>query len=308
MSMVKQAKKFLFDKEKRTIFLAQHGKYKNMSDEEFLKMQFKNVFGYELDLDDPKTYSEKLQWLKLYDRNPLYTKLVDKYEVKRIVAEKIGEQYIIPTLGVWDSFEEIDFDKLPNQFVLKCTHDSGGLVICTDKAGLDKNKARKKIEKCLRNDYYMQNREWPYKNVPRRIIAEKYMVDESGVELKDYKFFCFDGSAKAMFIATDRIDPNTETKFDFYDMSFNHLPFTNGHPNSDKTIAKPKSFDKMIELAEKLSVGMPQSRIDFYDINGQVYFGEITFFHWSGFKKFEPNEWDRTFGDWIKLPSKRIEE
>ena len=306
--MVKQAKKFLFDKEKRTIFLAQHGKYKNMSDEEFLKMQFKNVFGYELDLDDPKTYSEKLQWLKLYDRNPLYTKLVDKYEVKRIVAEKIGEQYIIPTLGVWDSFEEIDFDKLPNQFVLKCTHDSGGLVICTDKAGLDKNKARKKIEKCLRNDYYMQNREWPYKNVPRRIIAEKYMVDESGVELKDYKFFCFDGSAKAMFIATDRIDPNTETKFDFYDMSFNHLPFTNGHPNSDKTIAKPKSFDKMIELAEKLSVGMPQSRIDFYDINGQVYFGEITFFHWSGFKKFEPNEWDRTFGDWIKLPSKRIEE
>ena len=308
MSLVKQAKKFLFDKEKRTIFLAQHGTYKNMSDEDFLKMQFKNVFGYDLNLDNPKTYSEKLQWLKLYDRNPLYTKLVDKYEVKKIVADIIGEQYIIPTLGVWDTFDEIDFDKFPDQFVLKCTHDSGGLVICNYKAGFDKNKARKKIEKCLKNDYYMQNREWPYKNVPRRIIAEKFMVDESGTELKDYKYFCFDGSVKAMFIASDRMNTNTETKFDFYDMDFNHLPFTNGHPNSDKTIAKPKSFDKMIELAEKLSVGMPQSRIDFYDINGQVYFGEITFFHWSGFKKFEPNEWDRTFGDWIKLPSKRIEE
>nr|WP_289130582.1 ATP-grasp fold amidoligase family protein [uncultured Clostridium sp.] len=273
-----------------------------MSDEKFLKKQFKNVFGYELDLENPITYSEKLQWLKLFDRNPKYTKLVDKYEVKKIIAEMIGDEYIIPTIGVWDKFDEIDFTKLPQQFVLKCTHDSGGLVICKDKNEFNIKKAKKKIEKCLKNDYYMQNREWPYKNVKPRIIAEEYMVDESGYELKDYKIFCFNGEAKAMFIASDRSNPKEETKFDFYDMNFNHLPFENGHPNSKKEIKKPESLELMTKLAETLSVELPQARIDFYDINGKVYFGEITFFHWSGFKKFEPKEWDEIFGGWIKLP------
>ena len=183
--------------------------------------------------------------------------MVDKYEVKKYVASKIGEEHIIKTLGVWDHFDDIDFAQLPNQFVLKCTHDSGGLVICTDKSKLDLAAAKKKIEKSLKNDYYMQNREWPYKNVKRRIIAEEYMVDESGYELKDYKIFAFDGEAKAMFIASDRTNPNEETKFDFFDMDFNHLPFTNGHPNSKEwdKIKRPKGLDEMKKYAEILSKG-----------------------------------------------------
>lgn len=301
MNIFKGIKVFLSDKEKRTIFLAQHGFYNLMSDDKFLCMQFKNVFGYDLDLENPKTYSEKLQWLKLYDRNKYYVELVDKEKVKEIVADKIGQEYIIPTLGVWNKFENINFEQLPNQFVLKCTHDSGGLIICTDKNKLNVRKARKKMNKSLKNNYYMQNREWPYKNVPRKIIAEQYMVDESGYELKDYKFFCFDGKVKAMFIASDRESDSEETKFDFFDSEFNKLPFTNGHPNSKKQFIKPKTFDEMKMLAEKLSKGLPQARIDFYDVNGKVYFGEITFFHWSGFKKFNPPIWDKKFGEWIDL-------
>lgn len=302
--LLKKINIFLFNKEKRTIFLAQKGFYKNLSDEAFLKKQFRNVFEYELNLDNPITYNEKLQWLKLYDQNPKYTKLVDKYEVKSIVSEIIGKEHIIPTLGVWDKFEDINFNKLPQQFVLKCTHDSGGLVICRDKSKLDIKKAKRKIEKCLKNNYYIQNREWPYKNVKPRIIAEEYMSDESGEDLKDYKFFCFMGKAKAMFIASDRNNSTEETKFDFYDMDFNHLPFINGHPNSKQDIKRPNSLNLMKELAEQLTIELPQARVDFYDINGNVYFGEITFFHWSGFKKFEPKEWDRKFGEWIKLPIK----
>lgn len=276
--------------------------FDKMGDERYLRLKYRVNMGKKLNLNNPQTYNEKLQWLKLYDRKDIYTTMVDKYAVKDYVAKIIGEDYMIPTLGVWNSFDEINFDKLPEQFVLKCTHDSGGLVICTDKTKLDKETARKKIEKCLKTDYYRYAREWPYKNVPRKIIAEEFMVDESGTELKDYKFFCFDGEVKAMFIASDRSDSNVETKFDFFDRDFNHLPFTNGHPNSDKEIKKPQGFDKMVELAEKLSEGLPQARIDFYDIYGQVYFGEITFFHWSGMTPFKPEKWDYTFGSWIRLP------
>lgn len=301
-NVIKKCFDVLKNKKKRTILLTQHGFFRNMTDEDFLKMQFRNVFGYELNLENPKTYNEKLQWLKLYDRRPEYTMMVDKYKVKEYVASLIGEDHIIKTLGIWTRFADIDFDKLPNQFVLKCTHDSGGLVICTDKEKLDIAAAKRKIEKSLANDYYMQNREWPYKNVKRRIIAEEYMVDESGYELKDYKFFAFDGTVQAMFIASDRMSKKEETKFDFFDMEFNHLPFTNGHPNSQHPIKKPNSFEEMKHYAEVLSKGIPEARIDFYDINGQVYFGEITLFHWSGFERFEPQEWDRKFGDWIRLP------
>ena len=293
---------FCTNKEKRTVFLSQHGFFHKMSDEEFIKMQFKNVFGYNIDLNNPITYNEKLQWLKLNDRKPIYTKLVDKYEVKNVIGKMIGEEYIIPTLGIYDDFNEINFEKLPDQFVIKCTHDSGGNVICKDKSKLNLSKAKRKIEKSLKNNYYWQNREWPYKDVKPRIIIEKYMEDESGYELKDYKFFCFDGKMQAMFIATDRGSNKEETKFDFYDKDFRYLPFTNGHPNSNIIIEKPKSYEKMIMLAEKISKGIPQVRVDFYDIDGKIYFGEVTFFHWSGFKKFEPKEWDKIFGDWIKLP------
>lgn len=269
-----------------------------LPDEKFLKLRYRLEMGKRLNLENPQSFNEKLQWLKLYDRNPEYTKMVDKYAVREYIAEKIGEEYLIPLLGVWDSFDEIDFDKLPNQFVLKCTHDSGGLVICKDKSQLDIAAAKKKINKCLKRNFYYLSREWPYKNVKPRIIAEKFMVDESGTELKDYKLFCFNGEPKALFVATDR--PH-DTKFDFFDMEFNHLPFTNGHPNAVKEIKKPEGLSEMAELAKKLSKGMKQVRIDFYDINGKVYFGEITFFHWSGMVPFEPEEWDYKLGDMIKL-------
>ncbi|PGL72700.1 ATP-grasp fold amidoligase family protein [Bacillus sp. AFS055030] len=269
----------------------------------YLKLLYKNRMKKKLELTNPQTYNEKLQWLKLYNRRPEYTMMVDKFRVKEYVASVIGEDYIIPTLGIWERFDDIDFDKLPNQFVLKCTHDSGGLVICKDKTKLDKAKAKKQIERCLKRKYFLNTREWPYKDVLPRIIAEKYMDDESGNGLNDYKFFAFDGIVKAMYIATDR-GADTETCFDYFDRDFVHLPFRNGYSNSQKKLVKPENYEKMIELAERLSRDMPHARIDFYNINGKVYFGEITFYHWSGMKPFEPQEWDYKFGDWINLPKR----
>ena len=274
-----------------------------MDDKKYLQKLYKAAFGKELDWDNPQTFNEKLQWLKLYDRKPIYTTMVDKYEVKKYVAEKIGEEYIISTLGVWDNFDDIDFDKLPDQFVLKCTHDSGGLVICKDKRKLDIATAKKKMEKALRTSFYSEFREWPYKDVKPRIIAEQYMADESG-GLIDYKFFCFDGVPRIMFIATDRENPNEETKFDFFDMDFNHLDIRNGHPNAKLPPRKPKRFELMKQLASKLSNGIPHVRVDMYEVNGKVYFGELTFYHWGGVVKFEPDSWDKILGDWLVLPRK----
>lgn len=275
-----------------------------VSDKTFLSIRYRLCLGKKLDFDHPKTYNEKLQWLKLHDHNEEYHLLVDKYEVKKKVAERIGSDHIIPTLGVWDSFDAIDFSSLPGRFVLKCTHDSGGVVICKDKSIFDLDKARKKMNKCLKRNYFGINREWPYKDIRPRIIAEQYMEDESGFELKDYKFFCFDGTPKLLFIACDRCKQNEETKFNFYDMDFRFLPFTNGHPNAPSgKITKPKGFDEMRQLAAILSKGLPHARIDFYDINGKVFFGEITFFHWSGLMPFNPPEWDEKIGKLIKLPT-----
>ena len=272
-----------------------------MPDIMYLKIQYRLALHKKLNLDTPVTFNEKIQWLKLYDRKPEYTMMVDKYAVRKFIADTIGEAYSIPLVGgPWNSFDEIDFEKLPNQFVLKCNHDSGGLVICKDKTRFDKNAACKKIRKSLRRNFYWANREWPYKNVKPCIIAEQYMVDDSGYELRDYKFFCFDGIPKVMFIATDRSGHNS-TKFDFFDMDFNHLPLTNGHPCADKTPEKPKCFDEMIRLARILSKGIKQVRVDFYEISGKVYFGEMTFSHWGGKVPFKPEEWDYKFGEWIKI-------
>ena len=282
----------------------QRGWLNPLPDKFFLKLIFRVRMGKKLNLKHPKTFSEKLQWLKLYDRRPEYTDMVDKYEAKRYVAERIGAQYIIPTLGVWDRFEDIDFDALPDRFVLKCTHDSGGLVICRDKKTLNKEVARVKIERSLARNYYIHGREWPYKNVKPRILAEKYMEDTKTAELRDYKFFCFDGVAKALFIATERQKAGAEVKFDFFDMDFKHLEFRQGHPNASVLPEKPEKFDEMRELAEKLAKGIPQLRVDFYEVNGKTYFGELTFSHFGGMMPFEPKEWDTTFGDWIKLPEK----
>ncbi|WP_065220242.1 MULTISPECIES: ATP-grasp fold amidoligase family protein [Butyricimonas] len=272
----------------------------SLPDKLYLMIIFRRRMGYWTDFNNPKSFSEKLQWLKLYNRKPIYTTMVDKYAVKEYVSAIIGEEYIIPTLGIWNSFDEIDFDKLPNQFVLKCTHDSGGLVICKDKNKLDRTAANVKISKSLKTDYYKVWREWPYKNVPKKIIAEQYMEDSSTSELCDYKFFCFDGEVKAMYVATDR-QRRKEPYFDFFDENYNHLPFKQGHPNSPTLPCKPVCFEKMKELAKKLSQGIVHARIDFYEVDGKVFFGEITLFHFSGIVPFEPAEWDLKFGEYIRL-------
>lgn len=275
-----------------------------LSDKCYLKLYYRARLHKKLNLDNPQTYNEKLQWLKLYNRKPEYTIMVDKLAAKDYVASIIGDEFIIPTIAVYDSVDEIDFEKLPNQFVLKCTHDSGGVVICKDKCSLDIEAAKQKLKKGLESRFDAYTREWPYRDVTPRILAEEYKVDESGVELKDYKWFCFDGQPKALFIATDRGNPTEDTKFDFFDMDFNLLPFTNGHPHSKKEIKKPCGFETMKEIASLLSQNIPHVRVDLYDINGKIYFGELTFFHWSGFVPFDPEEWDYIFGSWIKLPQK----
>ena len=273
-----------------------------MSDEKYLKRIFKMRLGYDLDLDNPQTFNEKLQWLKIHDRKPEYTLMADKYEAKKYAAKIIGEEHIIPTLGVYNNFDEINFDELPEQFVLKCNHDSGSIVIVRDKNNFDKAHARKFLNKKLKRNYFWTGREWPYKDIKPKIIAEQYMEDSVTHDLRDYKFFTFDGVAKAMFIATDRQNPNEETKFDFYDMDFKHLDFRHGHPNANIKIARPEKFDEMRELAEKLSAKLPQLRVDFYEVNGKIYFGELTFSHNMGMVAFEPFEWDKKFGEWITLP------
>ncbi|MDO4940302.1 MAG: ATP-grasp fold amidoligase family protein [Erysipelotrichaceae bacterium] len=272
-------------------------------DKLYLQLKYFYRFHKFPNLKNPKTYNEKLQWLKLNDRNPIYTTMADKYEAKQYVSKIIGDKYIVPTYGVWDKFEDIDFDKLPNQFVLKCTHDSGGIVICKDKNKLDISKAKEKINKSLNTNYYYHSREWPYKNIKPRIIVEKYMEDESGA-LTDYKFFSFDGETKALYVATDR-QSSEETKFDFYDDKFNHLDLVNSHPNSLKENKKPKQFEEMISLANKLSKGYPHIRVDFYEVNNEIYFGELTFYHMSGFQPFYPEKWDYTFGEWINLKNEK---
>ncbi len=293
-------KKILINPALLFLTLGQRGWFNWIPDEIYLKIAYLIKMGRMLHLDSPVTFNEKLQWLKLHDRRPEYTMMVDKYEVKEYVASIIGREHIIPTLGIWDRFDDIDFDQLPDRFVLKCTHDSGGLVICKNKSKLDINDARKKINRSLKHNFFWGQREWPYKDVKPRVIAEQYMEDETG-ELRDYKFFCFDGEVKALFIASDRTK-DVDTKFDFFDENFNHLPFTNGHPNAEVPPSKPVCFEEMKSLASILSKEIPQVRVDFYEIRGKVYFGEMTFFHWSGMTPFVPEEWDYKFGSWIKLP------
>ena len=268
-----------------------------LSDETYLKIMYWKNLNKKLDLRNPKSFNEKLQWLKLYDRKPEYTTMVDKYAVKQYVAEKIGDQYIIPNLGVWDSFDEIDFNMLPNQFVLKCTHDSGGVVICKDKSTLDIEAAKSKIERSLKNNYSMRSREWPYKNVKPRIIAEAYMEDDQTEELRDYKLYCFAGKVKMLLIVTER--GKGSTKGDYFDRDGKHLDLTWGFPHANVEPKIPECFDKMIQLAELLASDIKDVRVDFYYINGKIYFGEITFFDGSGFQKIEPYEWDLRLGSWI---------
>lgn len=270
-------------------------------DKMFLKIQYKSVFGKKLNLKNPKTFNEKLQWLKLYDRNPEYCKFVDKYEVKKYISEKIGEQYIIPTLGVWDKFEDIDFDLLPNQFVLKCTHDSGSVVICRDKANFDISAAKKKIESKLSSNLFWHGREWPYKNVKPRIIAEEYMEDASSEDLKDYKFYCFNGEPRFLYLSHG-LSNHATGRISYLTLDWEREPFKrNDFAPFEDLPPKPANYELMIEFCKQLSKDIPFLRVDFYDINGQLYFGELTFFPGSGFTKFEPVEWDEKIGDWLDI-------
>lgn len=265
--------------------------------------------GHWIDWKNPKTFTEKLQWLKVYDYKPEYTQMVDKLAAKDYVAARIGEEYIIPTLGVWNRVEDIDWDALPNQFVLKTTHGGGGcgVVICLDKAKFDKAKAIKKLEISMRTNAGQTYRERPYLNVPRKIIAEKFMAERKtygkpvNKDLPDYKFFCFDGEPKYCQVIRDR---STKETIDFYDMEWQHMPFVGLNPvakNGLNPVARPLHLDNMIEICRKLSAGMKFSRIDLYVINDKEYFGEITLYPAAGFGEFTPEEWNKRLGDLIKL-------
>ncbi len=274
--------------------------YKKMDDKKVIEKLYFYVFNKKIDWNNPQTFNEKLQWLKINDRKKIYTTMVDKYEAKKYVGNIIGDEYIIPTIGIYEKFEDIDFEKLPSQFVIKCTHDSGGLVIVKDKSKMDIEYARKKINKCLKKNYYYLGREWPYKNVKPRILIEKYMEDERYHELRDYKFFSFNGKVKCYKIDFNRF---VKHQANYYDINAKLLKFGEEvcPPDFNKKLDMPNGLEKMIYFAEKLSNNIPFVRIDFYETNNKVYFGEITFFPASGFGKFVPEDWDRKLGDMINL-------
>lgn len=271
-------------------------------DEPYLRLMWRLKMHSRLNIKDPKTFNEKVQWLKLNDHNPEYTSMVDKYEAKKYVADRIGEEHIIPTIGVWEKFDDIDFSSLPDQFVLKCTHDSGGVVICKDKQTFNKSAARKTLEGGLKKNFYYKMREWPYKNVKPQIIAEEYLKEASGNNLVEYKIFCFNGTAKMVLVCKGAAHGNLRTN-DYCDLELNRLPFTSLYPNSEGKLDKPENYDKMLELAERLSAEVPLLRVDFYSADDKIYFGELTFYHNSGFCLFNPNEWDMKLGQWLDLDS-----
>lgn len=280
---------------KRSRFL-----YKLIGEKRSVEILYKAVTGKKLNLDNPLTFNEKLQWLKVNNHNPLFSTMVDKYAVKQFVVEKIGEEYVVPTIGVWKSFDDINFDALPQQFVLKCTHDSGGLIICKDKNLLDLAEAKKKIGRCLKRNFYYSWYEFPYKNVKPRIIAEQYLAGADG-DVVDYKVHCFNGKARFVLTCSERFS-ETGLKEDFYDLSWNRMPVARpDHPNSEKGTPKPKTFAKMIDFAESFAKGIPFLRVDFYEVDAKLYFGEFTFFPASGLNAFVPKSWDETFGSWLNI-------
>lgn len=281
-------------------------------DKLYLTLLFRCKMGYWIDWKNPKTFSEKLQWLKLYNRKPEYTTMVDKNAVKEYVAKIIGEEYIIPTLGVWDTPEEINWDELPNQFVLKTTHGGGstGVVICKDKANFDKKVAVEKLSRSLKSCIYQSYREWPYKNVKRRIIAEQYMEDRESEDLIDYKFYCFNGEPIYCQVIRDRRSKET---IDFYDVDWNHMSFVGLNPIAENSlvsivkngitqVVKPYKLEDMLSICSKVASQIPFVRVDLYSIQSKVYMGEITFYPASGIGVFSPQEWNYKLGELISLP------
>lgn len=300
---IKKIIKYLIYPKGILIFLAGKNWIK-IEDKKFLEEQFRFKMKYRLNLEHPKTFNEKLQWLKLYDRKDIYTKMVDKYEVKKYVASIIGEEYIIPTLGVYNKFEDINFSQLPNQFVIKCTHDSGGIVICKNKETFNFKQAKKKLEKNLKQNFYYKAREWPYKNVKPRIIVEKYIEDVNNKDLRDYKLMCFNGKVKCSFVCLER-NSKSGLKIDFYDENWNKMNFSRHYKNSNQETKKPNNYEKMVEFSERLSKDTKFLRVDFYEIKDQLYFGELTFYPGAGYEEFTPFEYDEILGNWIDLGGER---
>ncbi len=273
-----------------------------LSDKKFISLEYKVKFGKKPNLKEPKTFNEKIQWIKLNKRNPKYTRMVDKITAKEYVKEVLGtDENIVKNYGTYDSFKEIDFNSLPNKFVIKCNHDSGGLVVVNDKSKLDLNKAEKKINKSLKRNFYYTCREWIYKNIKPRILVEEYLENEEEHDLIDYKFFCFDGIPKFIYVSKGLSNHSTAT-IDFYDMDFKKLPFgRKDYRHEEKEMAKPKNFEEMIRIAKELSKGVDFVRVDLYNIAGKVYFSELTFTPSAGYMPFDPEEYDLKIGEMLNL-------
>jgi len=289
-------------------------KYSFIPTKMFLSSFFRRAKGYSIDWQNPQTYNEKMQWMKVYNHNPLYTKLVDKIEVKKYVDNILGSGHTFPLLGAWDKPEDIDFNSLPNEFVLKCNHNSAvGMAICKDKSkglftkahGGDKTYITKEqviegLHEGLAQNFFLNGREWPYKNVKRRVFAEKFMKSDDGEPLKDYKILCFDGEPQYIWVGSN-YDPMW---FDLYSTSWENMHVKWGYEAGPEKLPKPEKLDELLETARKLAKGLPHVRVDLYSIGGKIYFGEYTFFTWAGFMELEPSEWDRKLGDLITLPTK----
>ena len=282
-----------------------------LSDELFMRIMMRAKVGYRLNLEKPKTFNEKMQWLKLYDRDPVYSQMVDKYEAKRYIARKIGNEHIVPSYGVWDSFDDIDFESLPNTFVLKTTHDCGGVVICDNKEAFNYEAAKAKLDKRLATNFFWQGREWPYKNVKPRIMAEKFLTIENNIEfftysegnipgIIDYKVMCFNGKPYCCLVCMGR-NSMEGLHENFYDTEWNLMPFKRSNPQYKGKVNKPNNFDEMLRCAEILSDGLKFLRVDFFESAEKLYIGELTFYPGSGFSRFIPIEWDYRLGDLIEL-------
>ena len=284
--------------------LGERGFFDWMPDKPYLRMIFRSEMGAELNLENPKTFNEKIQWLKLYDRKPLYHQLVDKYEVKQYIADKIGQEYIIPTLGIWENVDDILFDQLPDQFVLKCTHDSGSVMICKDKAAFDTEAAKKKLASHMKKSTYWFGREWVYKGITPRIIAEPYLEDGTG-GLTDYKVLCFSGEPKLIEVHSGRMsDAHTQ---DFYTTDWGRTDIVQTcEPMSDTVAPRPPQLELMLALSRELAQGLVHIRVDWYIVGNQLLFGELTFYDGSGFAEFVDEKWDQLLGSWIQLPERGV--
>ena len=272
-----------------------------LPDKPYLSLKYRVIFKKRLDWKNPKTISEKMQWLKVYGFRPEYVTMVDKIAAKDYVAGIIGDNHIIKTIGVWDKPEDIDFDSLPDKFVLKCNHGSGEVMIFKDKSSLDIRQTCGRLSKMLKDKYYLMGRETPYKYIKPRILAEEYIESPDPRGMKDYKFFCFDGEPKLLLIASNR---QKGLCLDFFDMDYKHLPIEYGYPLADVPLEKPSCFEEMKRIAAELSKGCPHIRVDLYDNDGKVLFGELTLFSQSGFAPFKPLEWETRIGEWLHLPPK----